>query len=245
MDKGSFTYPGGFAKLVANAPEARPQYIGIEAVLADLATKGLETLAQTPLTQAVAEEAPAETAAQKYAQLCAQFSGKPDLLALHALTIAAARRRAPPAIAQQIFLDIWEQHAPLMLKSLDTRWKISALVTFRDFGNTEAQRRCASELSVFLNLTKLYESERLYAGLSPDTPFSIFNRTRAHLPLRLAPYSLRGGDLDRNMMAMLWLSAEEDPILRPLACNLLTAVNKDKGTIFRRLRLMKRAFRNR
>lgn len=245
MFKGNFTYPGGFAKLVDNAPEARPQYDGMQDLLQEITAHGLNPLAQTTLPKSTASEDQPETAAEKYAQLRAQFSGHPELLALHALTIAAARRRNPPAIAQQLFLDIWQHHAPLLLANLDTRWKISALVTFRDFGTTEAQRRCASELSVFFNLTKLYESERLYSGLTPDTAFSITNRIRAHLPLRFSPYSLRGGDLDRNLLAMLWLSAEEDPILRPLACNLLTAVNKDKNTLFRRLRLMKRAFKNR
>ncbi|MCP4819015.1 MAG: hypothetical protein GY883_07490 [Shimia sp.] len=245
MNKGNFTYPGGFAKLVNNAPEARLQYSGIDAFLSDLSAEGLGSLAQNTLPESPPAEDLAESAAEKYAQLRTQFSGQSELLALHALTIAAARRRDPPAIAQQLFLDIWQHHAPPLLKHLDTRWKISALVTFRDFGTTEAQRRCASELSVFFNLTKLYESERLYSGFTPDTAFPILNRTRAHLTLRLSPYSLRGGDLDRNLMAMLWLSAEEDPILRPLACNLLTAVNKDKNTLFRRLRLMKRAFKNR
>ncbi len=31
----------------------------------------------------------------------------------------------------------------------------------------------------------------------------------------LTGYSLRAGDLDRNLLGMIWQSAEADPVLRP------------------------------
>ncbi|MEQ9693353.1 hypothetical protein [Shimia sp. SDUM112013] len=244
--RGEFTYPGGFSKLVQDTPEHRQPYDGMAEFLDGLNAIGLAQLQDRHLPADPPEPPKSPvTAAEKYAQLSAEFAGRPALLAVHGLVIAAARRATPPAIAEDMFQTLWQHHALFLLAELDIRWKLSALQTFRDFGTSEAQRRTAAELTVFFNMMKLYESERLFSGHRAPDPFGLDHRAAGRLPLRLSAYSLKGGDLDRNMLGHLWLSAEEDPVLRPLACHLLTAVNRDKGTVFRRFRLMRRALKRR
>lgn len=238
------TYPEGFGPLIIKAPQQRPPYLGMETLLTELSKNGLAPLLDANVA---AEDRPDVedpiTAEEKYQNICHEFSGQPQILALHALVIAACRRQTPPQIAKNLFQNLWQDHAKMLLDALDTRWKISALQTFRDIGSNEAQRRCAGELIVFFSMMKLYESERLYSGTPSATPFDTQNRQQRKLPLRLIPYSIRHGDLDRTLLGRLWLASEQDPILQPLACHLLTEINRDKVNIFRRLRLMRRAIR--
>ncbi len=243
--QSEFTYPNGFADLVENVPSRRDPYPEMEETLHTLSAPGLAALAETTTTAPDASEFPdtdplPKPAPLKYLELRREFDGKPELLALHALTIAAARRADPPEIARTLFLGMWQDHAPFLLDHLDRRWQLSALQTFRDFGTNEDQRRAASELTVFFALTKLYETERLYGGTKAKKAFSTDTRARGGLPMGLTGYSLRAGDLDRTLLGMLWQSAETDPLLRPLACRLLTDLNRDRASLFRRLRLMRR-----
>ncbi|MBO9401867.1 hypothetical protein [Shimia sp. R9_3] len=244
--RGELTYPDGFASMVKRAPQQRAEYHGMQALLEEISQGGLEQLKDqtAPPTENLDIENLA-SAAEKFQNIQAEFSGRSQLLALHALVIAASRRRNTPQIAQDLFQNCWQDHPRFLLEELDMRWKLSALQTFRDLGTTEAQRRCAGELIIFFNMMKLYETERLYSGASAETAFDPKIRKGKKLPLKLTPYSLVHGDLDRNLLGMLWLSAEEDPVLAPLACHLLTEINRDKRNIFRRLRLMRRVLKRR
>ncbi|WP_243613793.1 hypothetical protein [Shimia aestuarii] len=248
--QSEFTYPNGFADLAEDVPSRRLPYPEMEDTLRSVSAPGLDALAKTraqaPDPSAFPETAPTpKPAPQKYLELRREFDGQPELLALHALTIAAARRADPPEIARALFLEMWQDHAPFLLDHLDRRWQLSALQTFRDFGTNEDQRRAASELTVFFALTKLYETERLYSGEKAKSPFSLDTRARGGLPMGLTGYSMRAGDLDRTLLGMLWQSAEADPVLRPLACRLLTDLNRDRSSLFRRLRLMRRDWKRR
>lgn len=235
------TYKGGFSKLVpGGSGKQAAAYDGMQEVLEELAAKGFEHL-ETAVTQAPAHvvDAP-KVAAEKLDQLSAEMAGLPQIVTLHALVIAASRRQNPPAIAQRLFLEMWRSHAGVLLQYLDLRWSLSAVLTFQVFGENEAQRLAAAQINTLFSMMKLYESERLYSGVAPDQPFRIRRRIRAALPFGLSPYALQGGDLDRNLLGRLWLDAEADPVLRPLACRLLSDINRDKGGIFRRLTAMKR-----
>ena len=248
--QSEFTYPNGFADLVENVPSRRDPYPEMQETLQTFSAPGLAALAETITTAPDSRDFPdidplPKPAPLKYLELRREFDGQPALLPLHALTIAAARRANPPEIARSLFLEMWRDHAPFLLEHLDRRWQLSALQTFRDFGETEGQRRAASELTVFFALTKLYETERLYSGIKAKKPFPTDTRARGGLPMGLTGYSLRAGDLDRTLLGMLWQSAEADPLLRPLACRLLTDLNRDRASLFRRLRLMRRDWKRR
>ncbi|MCW8842226.1 MAG: glycosyltransferase family 2 protein, partial [Rhodobacteraceae bacterium] len=225
-------------------------YPEMEDVLRSVSAPGLAALADTKVIAPDASDFPPvdplpKPASLKYLELRRDFATQPELLALHALTIAASRRKEPPEIARRLFLEMWRDHARFLLDHLDRRWQLSAIQTFRSFGDTEDQRRSASELTVFFALTKLYETERLYSGVKAKKPFSLETRARGGLPMGLTGYSLRAGDLDRNLLGMIWQSAEADPVLRPLACRLLIDLNSDRASLFRRLRLMRREWKKR
>jgi len=240
FDEDGFTYRGGFAKLVISDDGTRfAPYPGMAEVLEALAAPGFDRLAETIVTAPANLPEKLRSAAEKLAGLKNEFHGQSALLVLHALCIVASRRVDPPALAQQLFLALWREKSAYLLKHLDMRWKISALQTFESFGSQEIQRVSAAELSVFFSMIKLYESERFYSGLTPDQPFGTENRARADLPLEMSLYSLRKGDLDRNVLGRLWTRAEADPVLRPLACHLLLAVNRSPNILFRRLRHMR------
>ena len=240
--QSEFTYPNGFADLANAVASRRDPYPGMDEVLRRVASQGFEALRDAPAhaPPPAAPETTPKTASAKYLELCGEFAGQPEILALHALTIAASRRADPPEIARTLFLSLWRDHARFLLDHLDRRWQLSALQTFRDFGDTEAQRQSATGLTVFFALTKLYETERLYSGTKARKAFPIDARAGGGLPMGLTGYSLRGGDLDRNLLGMLWQDAEADPLLRPLACRLLTDLNRDRAGLFRRLRRMRR-----
>ena len=248
--RAEFTYPNGFADLVGYIPDNRPGYDGMQSLLEELTKDGIAplveqmTAAPDPALLARIPD-PVRDARDKYALLQRDFVDQPQILTLHALTIAASRNGDAPAIARETFVEIWRQHAAFLLKTLSPRWQISALQTFRSFGENEAQRRCASEMTVLFSLSKLYESERLYSGLKSKENFDIETRAKGGILFKLPIFSLRAGDLDRNLLGLLWDRAERDPVLRPLACRLLTELNRDNANIFRRLRLMRRAYKRR
>ncbi|KAG1715400.1 ATP-dependent RNA helicase RhlE [Nymphon striatum] len=58
---------------------------------------------------------------------------------------------------------------------------------------------------------KLYESERLYSGITSDRPFTVVSKARGPLPLEMDQYSVLHGGLDINMLGRLWQEAEGDP----------------------------------
>lgn len=56
-----------------------------------------------------------------------------------------------------------------MFEHLDPRWLVSAITTFGDHGSTEVQRRVGQSMTVLFGAMKLYESERRYSGLGPES----------------------------------------------------------------------------
>ncbi len=180
----------------------------------------------------------------KSRQLAEELMGRSRLAHLNACLIATLRRRRFPERAPQLFQRLWAEEADHLLGQLNLRWQVSALTTFGDHGVTEAQRRTGLALSVLLNTMKLYESERLYAGLAPDQPFGLRKRGSPRLPLDMQRYSIPNGGLEYNLLTPLWREAGTDPVTAPLALNLLGELNRDPGTIFRRLATMRARMRD-
>jgi hypothetical protein len=61
------------------------------------------------------------------------------------------------------------------------------------------------------------------------------------LPMGMQRFGLRGGGLDRNLLAPIWQEAQQEPVAGPLACHLLDRLNADPRTLFRRIRKMREA----
>ena len=199
-----------------------------------------------PLLTEVIGETPAALAesrssfAYKCRELMEEFRGEPVLLWLHGLLIANLRRRGQPEQAAPLFQRLWAEHGAFLIDHLNSRWLVSAVTTFGDHGATEVQRRVGLSMNVLFNTMKFYEAERLHSGRTPEQPFD-HPHERHRLPLDMDDFSLRSGGLDVNMLGRLWVEAEGDAVIAPLAHHLLTLLDRDAGGVFRRLQLMREA----
>ncbi|MBE9636929.1 glycosyltransferase family 2 protein [Salipiger mangrovisoli] len=237
-------YPGGIAAILTQmegrrealelAPgEALPPY---DTPLVDLAAQ------LVPDPDADPAEAPPFRSAhhRKRHALRRELTGRSELVFLNALLIAHLRKRGYPAHAPALFQRLWTEEGTALLAQLDPRWLVSSVTTFGDHGLSLVQRSVGLALSTLFGTMKLYESERLYSGCAADRPFALGQRDRGPLPLEMDGYSLSGGGLDVNMIGRLWLEAEGDPVIRPLAHRLLELLIADERTVFQRLMTMRK-----
>lgn len=168
-----------------------------------------------------------------------EFIGQSELCCLHGLVVSHLRKRDWPDHAPALFQRLWSEQGTHLLSHLDPRWLVSAITTFGDHGANVTQRATGLAMTAFFGTMKLYESERLYSGRKPDTPFELDDRTLSKLPMDMEPYALTSGGLDVNLIARLWLEAEGCPVVAPLAHRLLALLIQDDRTIFRRLMTMR------
>ncbi len=176
---------------------------------------------------------------RKCAQLRTELAGESELCFLNALLISHLRKRTVPPHAPALFQRLWAEQGAHLLNRLNPRWLVSAVTTFGDHGVTVPQRATGLALTALFGTMKLYESERLYAGLAPDTPHPLGNKAQAALPLDMDAYALVGGGLDVNLIARLWQEAEGDAVIAPLAHHLLDMLIHDDRTVMRRLMTMR------
>ena len=233
------TYPGGINAIIAQY-EARRAPLPDSHVLPP-AEADLAALAASPVTDpAQGPFAPpfADNLQRKTYQLREELQGSSELTVLHGLTISHLRKRAFPDQAPLLFQRMWAEQADHLLGQLDARWLVSAVTTFGDHGATPIQRSTGLALTALFGMMKLYESERLYSGKSPEKPFPVTDRIKAKLPLQMDSYALVGGGLDVNLIARLWQEAEGDAVIRPLAHHLLDLLIHDPAGVFRRLAIM-------
>ncbi|MDP2086207.1 MAG: hypothetical protein Q8K20_13485 [Gemmobacter sp.] len=233
------TYPGGWDAAI-DRYEARRAPLGFgqgEALPppdADLAA----LLAQRVADPGPMPDRPSGFARKRHA-IAAELQGLPELAVLHGVLISCLRKRTWPDQAPGLFRRIWVEHPDDMLAALPTRWLISAAITFADHGATEGERHLGQSIKVLFSLLKLTEFERLYSGLTPETPFRLNQKVKTDLPLGIEPFSLRDGGLDINLLAPMVQAARKEPVLGPLAMALLDRLNADPGTVFRRIAQMR------
>jgi hypothetical protein len=176
---------------------------------------------------------------RKLWQLRRDLEGKSELAVLNANLIVHLRRATYPAHAPALFRRVWAEHGSSLMAELSSRWLISSIITFGDFGETESQRRIGLSLNVLFSLMKLYEFERLSSGLAPEDLFRQKRKRGTKLPLGMLDFGIDGGGLDYNLLAPIWKAALEEPVVGPLACHLLDRLNADPSNLFRRLQGMR------
>ena len=177
--------------------------------------------------------------ARKRHALAEELQGLPERALLHALLISTLRKRAWPDHAPALFRRLWAEEGDTLRACLPGRWLISGAITFADHGASEGERMLGQSLKVLFSLLKLTEFERLYSGVEPAQPFRLGQKAKAPLPLGMEPFSLKDGGLDVNLLAPMVQAARVEPVLGPLALDLLDRLNADPGTVFRRLALMR------
>ncbi len=233
------TYPGGFEQVVALwQRRRRPLDYARGEALPGLGVD-LAALAVAVVAEPAALPAKASGYATKRFELARIFVGKSELALLNALLISNLRKAKWPGHAPTLFRRLWAEQSGVLLAELDTRWLISSIITFSDHGMTEAERRTGQAFSLLFSLMKLYEYERLFSGLPPEKAFSAAKRRVAALPMRMEPFSIAHGGLDVNLLAPIWEEATRAPLIAPLARHLLQALDRDPGTLFRRIKKMK------
>lgn len=233
------TYADAPASLIAHWDKRRgPMRLGPGDVLADLGTD-LAALAKRILP---AEPLPLPEGASRHAakerELRLELAGQSELVLLHGLVIAHLRKRGFPPHAPDLFRKIWVEQGRCLLATLNTRWLISAVITFGEHGTTPSEQMLGREMGMMFSIMKLYEFERLHSGKTPDDAFGL-RKVDAELPLGMTPFSFASGGLDINLLAPVWQRALAEPVMGPLACTLLDRLNTDPGGLFRRICAMR------
>ncbi len=238
------TYPGGMKAVLAQYEGRRDafDYAPGDALLpldTDLAPFATQTVTDPDDDPAEAPPFRSSYHRKRHA-LRREFIGQSELAFLNGLLIAHLRKRAWPDHAPALFQRLWAEHGDHLLAALDQRWLVSAITTFGDHGINATQRATGLALTALFGTMKLYETERLYSDLGPDTAFTIDSRARGPLPLQMDAYSITGGGLDVNLVARLWQEAEADAVIAPLAHHLLDLLIHDDRTVLRRLMTMRK-----
>ncbi|MCG7492884.1 glycosyltransferase family 2 protein [Thalassobius sp. Cn5-15] len=235
------TYPGGFPAILAQMEGRRDPFSYHEGeALAPLDTDFAALKQQYMLAEAPELGDSRSGYARKYRALAEEFAGRSALLHLHGVLIAHLRRRSQPAHTAALFQRLWAEEATYLMDHLDARWLVSAATTFGDHGANELQRSVGHALSVLFGMMKLYETERLYAAVTPDQPHPWRKRSSPTLAMEMDAFAVGGaGGLDVNMLGRLWQQGSQDEVIAPLVQRLLTLLVDDDKTVFRRLHIMR------
>ena len=239
----SVTYEGGFEAVVKRM-QARQEPLSfakgealpaLNTKLAPLKSKLVQELAPEEIPRLKDQSGNM----RKSIELNAEFVDLPEICKLHGLLIAHLRKSDQPKHTMALFTRLWAEEADFLIAHLDPRWLVSAITTFGDHGENEVQRRLGQSMTVLFAAMKLYESERLYSGFAPEQEFKLKRLTKRKLPLNMDRFALVSGGLDINMLAKLWVDAQDDAVVMPLAHRLLNMLNDDPGTVFRRLKTLR------
>ena len=242
MEFDSELYPGGFFSLMKRLEKRERPFVNPEHVLpeadVDFTALWRQTVPQDLTDPEVTFRYDPE---HKLQQLRYEMRGQSEIFALHAFLIAILRRSPTSELARQLFLRLWTEDGAKMAKELAPRWLISAATTFADHGATIDQRLGGQGLALLFDLIKLHDSERRLSGRSNSSGFPrIKGRPRDDLAFGLDGYSLRGGDMDKNILARLWRHGENDQVIAPLCQRMLGDLLREPRTVFARIQRYKK-----
>jgi len=242
MSETGDIYHGGFAGLVRAQERRQRRFDGVRDALPPVDVDLLPYFDRLlPPPPQPFDQAARFSVERKVLELQEEFQGQAEIHHLHALLIAISRRDDPPPAAITLFHRIWSEHGTRFATMLPVRWMISAVTTFADVGQTGDQRAAGMALSILFDMIKLHDSERRISGQPGRTPFRASEgRKRFPLALNMEPYSFKGGDLDRIMLARIWQLCERDPTIRPIGVAMLRLVMRDPRSIFGRVQEIKK-----
>ena len=231
------TFRDGIASLVPQYQKRRALLTGPDLPPLDMDFQPLKDIPLPP--QVLPRPDGLSRVAKKRHMLLGELQGHCELTLLHGLLVSHLRKHSYPDTAPALFLRLWDEEADWLLQNLPTRWLISAVITFADHGQSEADRNLAARMNMFFSLMKIFEAERCFSGLPPQKAFRIKDRNKSPLPMGMKDFSVLNGDLEAHLLAPLWRDAKKAPAIGPLVHHLLELLNKDDGTVFRRLAMMR------
>lgn len=185
-----------------------------------------------------AEDAAFDDFAARSRNLARAFAGRPRLHLVHAQCVTLLRRRDPPDGIVTLFHRLWTDHGDALAAALPLRWLISAATTFADHGPTATERQAGEGLSTLFAMLKLAETERLFSGFAPETPFRP-GRSQSPLPMGMQPFAIHGGDLDRALLTRIWRAGTSRPATDALTRRLLSELLDEPRGLFARLAAMR------
>jgi len=239
----SETYPGGIATLLPQYQKRRALLTGADLPPEDVDFKALAAI-PLPLQVLPRPEGLSRTDKKRH-MLLGELAGQSELAMLHGMLISHLRKHSYPNGAPALFRRLWAEQEPWLLENLPSRWLISAVITFAEHGQTEADRNLAARMNVLFSLMKIYEAERCFSGKSAQEPFRTQDRNKSRLPMGMKDFSVLQGDLEAHLLAPFWRDAERAPAIGNLTRHLLCTLNMDDGTVFRRFAIMRaRATKN-
>ncbi|WP_322892706.1 MULTISPECIES: hypothetical protein [unclassified Yoonia] len=237
MTDDTQTYPGGIAALLPAYQKRRALLTGEDLPPFEVDFKALAQITLPP--QVLPRPDGLTRVEKKRHMLLGELAGQSELAMLHGMLVSHLRKHSYPGHAPALFLRLWAEEEDWLLAQLPTRWLISAVITFADHGVTERDRRIGQSFNLLFSLMKIYEAERAFSGLPPQKPFRIRDRNKSPLPMGMQDFSILQGDLEAHLLAPLWRDAGDAPAAGRLARHLLDLLDRDDGTVFRRLALMR------
>lgn len=235
-------YTGGMDALLAHYEARRDALDYAQGESLATLDVDLAALAQQSVTDPAQDPVWAPPMRSSYHRKCfelrQELQGESELVFLHGLLVSHLRKRSFPDHAPALFVRLWREQGDYLLSHLNPRWLVSAVTTFGDHGDSAVQRATGLALTALFGMMKLYESERLYSGKTPDQVNGL-HRVKADLPLEMDHYSITNGGLDVNLIARLWHEAADDPVMAPLVHHLLDMLIHDPANLFRRLQDMR------
>ncbi len=239
------TFPGGTRNLLPQYQKRRSlltHHDGEELPALDVDFKILATQPLPPQINPRPEGL--SRVAKKRHMLLGELPGQTELALLHGLLVSHLRKHTYPDHAPALFRRLWTEQEDWLLDHLPKRWLISAIITFAEHGQDEADRKLAQSFNILFSLMKIYEAERAFSGLPAQKPFKIADRNKSPLPMGMKDFSVLQGDLEAHLLAPLWRDSKHAPATGRLARHLLTLLNSDDGTVFRRFALMRQSAKN-
>lgn len=231
------TFPGGLGTLLPHYQKRRALLTGADLPPLDVDFAALKAMPLPPQENPRPEGL--TRVEKKRHMLLGELQGHSELALLHGLLIAHLRKHTYPDTAPALFLRLWQEEEDWLLQTLPSRWLISAVITFAEHGQTETDRNLAARLNMLFSFMKITEAERAFSGLPPQEPFRIKDRNKSPLPMGMKDFSVLKGDLEIHLLAPLWRDAAQAAGCGRLARHLLTLLNQDDGTVFRRFALMR------
>ncbi len=243
MSDPILTFPGGAEFIIDRWESRRDGFDFVDVpmpdVSVDLNALKEKIVPESALKKQKDEPKRPNSFAAKKRHVAREFVGKTELEFLNAQLIAALRRREQPQTLVDLFHRIWAEESGFLIEKLDLRWKVSSVITFADHGKTPTERELGRGFHVLFGVMKLYEFERQFSGTTSKSPWSVRSRIRRPLPMMMEPFSLIDGGLESAILAPLWSLSQSEPVMGPLGCHLLDALNVDNKNMFRRLKRMR------
>jgi len=141
---------------------------------------------------------------QHFYELKDEFNGQSELCYTHAKIIVLIRREYKVEKFFKLFTELWEKHHKFLIKNLNSRWLISAADTYTDHSNDSSEIHLSILCNVFINLIKLYESERILTNSKKNIDSQMVRKqldNELRLPLfdGLSVFKFGTDDTLRNM----------------------------------------------